>query len=291
MNKLGIFMNFWENNWEADIAKYIDKASKIGFDVLEFQAQALLSMSEEKMQSLKTCAKEKGIELTYSLGLNPAYDISSDDISVREKGIKYLSEIMKRVAFMEGKIISGVSYAGWGIPKGDFCRERLFNNSVNSMKELMKSAEEYGIAYGVEAVNRFEGVILNTAEQAREYVEAVGSKNCGILLDTYHMNIEEDSIPDAIKTAGDLLIGFHTGENNRRAPGRAHLDWDGIFSALAQIGYKGRIVCEPFIMSGGEVGRDIALWRDLTQDKSESFLDSEAKYLLEFQKNLLLKYN
>ena len=291
MNKLGIFMNFWENTWKADIKKYIDKASKIGFDVLEFQAQALLDMSENQMADIKAYAEEKGIELTYSLGLNPMYDISSMDTATRENGIKYLKEIMKRVAFMDGKIISGVSYAGWGIPKGEFTREKLFENSVSSMKELMKSAEEYGISYGVEAVNRFEGVILNTASQAREYVKAVDSKNCGILLDTYHMNIEENSIGEAIRTAGDLLIGFHTGENNRRAPGRAHLDWDEIFSSLKAVGYKGRIVCEPFVMSGGEVGKDIAVWRDLTEDTSEEYLDSEAKYLLEFQKNMILKYN
>ena len=53
MNKFGIFMNFWEKNWAADHAKYIRKAAKIGFDVLEFQAQPLLDMTEEHMLSLK----------------------------------------------------------------------------------------------------------------------------------------------------------------------------------------------------------------------------------------------
>ena len=290
MNKLGIFMNFWENEWLADHAKYIRKAAELGFDVLEFQAQALLEMSEERMDELKAIAEEYGIELTYSLGLDKKYDISSDDEETRLGGIKYLSDIMERVHYMGGKIISGVSYAGWGVPSGDFEKEKLFENSVASMKQLVKKAEEYGITYAVEAVNRFEGVILNTAKEAVEYVKAVDSPNLGILLDTYHMNIEENNIGDAIRLAGDLLVGFHTGENNRTAPGRGHLDWDEIFGALAEISYQGRIVSEPFVVSGGQVGRDIYVWRNLIDVVSEEAIDKEAKFLLEFEKAMIQKH-
>lgn len=290
MNKFGIFMNFWENEWMADHIKYIKKAKDIGFDILEFQAQPLLEMSKSRMDEIKDAAKEYDIELTYSLGLDKKYDISSCDESVRLGGIKYLSEIMDKVHYMGGKIISGVSYAGWGVPAGEFTREKLFENSILSMKELVKKAEEYDITYAVEAVNRFEGVVLNTAEQAVEYVNAVGGKNIGILLDTYHMNIEENNIGDAIRLAGDKLVGFHTGENNRTAPGRGHLDWDEIFGALADINYQGRIVSEPFVMAGGQVGRDIFVWRDLVSDKSEASIDKEAKFLLDFEKSMIKKH-
>ena len=77
MNKLGIFMNFWEKNWDADHEKYIRKVADIGFDILEFQAQPLLEMSDDKLRHLKRVADECGVELTYSLGLDPRYDVSS----------------------------------------------------------------------------------------------------------------------------------------------------------------------------------------------------------------------
>ena len=291
MNKLGIFMNFWENTWKADHIKYIKKAAEIGFDVLEFQAQPLLEMTESRMDEIKKTAADCGIELTYSLGLDKKYDISSTDEGVRKGGVRYLSDIMKRVAYMDGKIISGVSYAGWGVPENtDFDREELTANSVGCMRELIKQAEDFGITYGIEAVNRFEGVIVNTAEDAVRYVEMVDSPNIGVLLDTYHMNIEENKIGDAIRYAGDKLVGFHTGENNRTAPGRGHLDWDEIFKALSDVNYQGRIVSEPFVMSGGEVGRDIYVWRNLVSDTSESTIDSEAKFLLNFERKMLEKY-
>ena len=291
MNKLGIFMNFWEKNWDADHKKYIKKAAKLGFDVLEFQAQPLLNFEDAYLKDLKKVADEYGIELTYSLGLDKAYDISSDDAGVRDGGIEYLTAIMKKVSVMDGKLISGVSYAGWGVPAiSDISKERLTENSIGSMKKLMKTAEELNILYAVEAVNRFEGVVLNTASEAVNYVNAVGSKNIGVLLDTYHMNIEEFSIGDAIRCAGDKLIGFHVGENNRSVPGRGHLNWDEIFGALSEIGYKGRIVAEPFIVKGGEVGRDIYVWRDLISETDEKSLDAEASFMLNFEKKMMEKW-
>lgn len=291
MNKLGIFMNFWEKNWDADHKKYIDKAAKIGFDVLEFQAQPLLEMSDDHIRELRKRADDAGIELTYSLGLDPAYDVSSLDEAKRLGGVKYLQNIIRKMHVGGGTLLSGVSYAGWGCPNVVMNDKRPYiEQSVKSMKEILKVAEECGVTYCVEAVNRFETCIINTAAEALDYVAHFDSPNIGILLDTYHMNIEEDNIGDAIRSVGSKLTSFHTGENNRTAPGRGHLNWDEIFGALADIGYTGRIVSEPFVMQGGEVGRDIHVFRDLVENPCEETIDAEAAYLLNFEKEMLKKY-
>ena len=292
MNKLGIFMNFWEKNWDADHKKYIRKAAEIGFDVLEFQAQPLLEMSDDHIRSLRREADACGIELTYSLGLDRNFDVSSLDETVRKGGVKYLQNIIRKMEVGGGTLLSGVSYAGWGVPEGLFdTKKPYWDQSVKSMKEIIKVAEECGVTYCVEAVNRFETALINTAKEALAYIEEIDSKNIGVLLDTYHMNIEEDNIGDAIRLVGaDRLKSFHTGENNRRAPGRGHLDWDEIFGALSDIGYKGRIVSEPFIMQGGEVGRDIHVYRDLIENPCEATIDAEAKYLLNFEREMLKKH-
>lgn len=292
MNKLGIFMNFWEKNWDADHAKYIRKAKDIGFDILEFQAQPLLEMTDDKIRSLHALADETGIELTYSLGLDPHYDVSSLDESVRRGGVTYLQNIIKKIKVGGGTLLSGVSYAGWGTPNVVMDdKTSYWKQSIKSMKELIKTAEECGVTYCVEAVNRFETCIINTAKEAVSYVEEIDSPNIGVLLDTYHMNIEEASLGDAIRYVGkDRLKSFHTGENNRTAPGRGHINWDEVFKALADIGYEGRIVSEPFVMQGGEVGRDIHVFRDLIKNPTEEKIDAEAKYLLDFEKNMIEKY-
>ena len=286
-------MNFWEKNWAADHKKYIKKAAEIGFDILEFQAQPLLEMSDDHIRDLRKTADEYGIELTYSLGLDRRYDVSSLDETVRKGGVEYLQNIIRKMHVGGGTLLSGVSYAGWGTPDDmQDTKQPYWEQSVKSMKEIIKVAEDCGVTYCVEAVNRFETCLINTAKEALAYIEEIDSKNIGVLLDTYHMNIEEDSLGDAIRLVGpNRLKSFHTGDNNRRAPGRGHIDWDEVFGALADIGYKGRIVSEPFVMQGGEVGRDIHVYRYLIENPCEAAIDAEAKYLLEFEREMLRKYN
>ncbi len=285
-------MNFWEKNWAADHKKYIKKAAELGFDILEFQAQPLLEMTDDHIRELRKEADAVGIELTYSLGLDRNYDVSSLDEGVRTGGVKYLQNIIRKMEVGGGTLLSGVSYAGWGTPDnmGD-SKMPYWEQSIKSMREIIKVAEDCGVTYCVEAVNRFETCLINTAKEALAYIAEIDSKNIGVLLDTYHMNIEEDSLGDAIRLVGNRLTSFHTGDNNRRAPGRGHINWDEVFGALADINYKGRIVSEPFVMQGGEVGRDIHVYRDLIENPSEAAIDAEAKYLLEFEKSMLRKYN
>jgi D-psicose/D-tagatose/L-ribulose 3-epimerase len=225
------------------------------------------------------------------MGLDPRYDLASMDESVRLGGVEYMKRILEQIHKMDGQVLSGVNYAGWGIPEGFLNDKRpQREQSLKSMREILKTADAYDISYALEVVNRFEGFLLNTAAEALDYVAELDSKKVGILLDTYHMNIEEASMGDAIRSVGDKLIGFHTGENNRTAPGKGHLDWDEIFGALSDIGYRHRIVSEPFVVMGGEVGRDIHVYRNLIDCTDEARIDEEARYLLNFEKSMLTKW-
>jgi D-psicose/D-tagatose/L-ribulose 3-epimerase len=134
------------------------------------------------------------------------------------------------------------------------------------MKILSKIAESENVILLCEVLNRFEQFLLNTCEQALEFVKQVNSPSCKILLDTFHMNIEEDSMINAIYEAGDYLGGFHLGENNRKPVGMGTMPWKEIKKALDDIGFNGSLVQEPFIMSGGQVGQDIAVWRDIVKN-------------------------
>ena len=253
----------------------------------------MIEWSSNGNPRIKKYADERGIKLSYSLGLNPKYDISNPDKEVRAGGIEYLSNIVRKIAVMEGELFSGVTYAGWGIPSyfvDEAEKEALYCRSVESMKEVMKVAEKEGVTVCCEAVNRFESPLVNTAAEAIRYADLVDSKNIGIHLDTYHMNIEENNIGDAIRLVGKRLRHFHTGENNRNVPGRGHLDWDEIFKVLKDIDYKNDIVSEPFLMMGDEVGYDIRVWRPILENPTEERLDQEARFLLEFTKGMMKKY-
>ena len=144
-------------------------------------------------------------------------------------------------------ILNGVSYAGWqalpdhGITLDE--KRRKEELALESMSRLMKVAENCGVLYCCEVVNRFEQYLLNTAKEGVEFVKRLGSPNARVLLDTFHMNIEEDSMVDAILEAGPWLGHFHVGENNRRPAGSTNrLPWKDMAAALKQVNYQGAIV-------------------------------------------------
>jgi hypothetical protein len=136
----------------------------------------------------------------------------------------------------------------------------LTDRAVESVREAMKAAEDCGVLFCVEVVNRFEHYMLNTAEEGVAFAKQVGSPNCKLLLDTFHMNIEEESFRGALVETGDLLGHFHLSETNRRPPGTGRMPWPEIFGALREINYQGAVTMEPFLLPGGEVGRDVSVY-------------------------------
>ena len=128
------------------------------------------------------------------------------------------------------------------------------------------AAEDRKVTLMVEVINRFEQFLVNTAAEAVAYVNEVGSPACRILLDTFHLNIEEDSIGGAIRHAGKLMRQLHLGETNRKPPGLGHMPWPEIKAALDDIGFDGSLVMEPFVLPGGQVARDIAVWRPIIEN-------------------------
>ena len=291
MNKLGIYFAYWTKEWKADFLYYLEKAERLGFDVLEVSAACLGDMPAEKRAELKKAAEDKGIELTYCIGLPADRDPASDDAAIRSKGVEYIKKTLEVIYGMGGRVFGGINYASWpGLPhKGMEDKRPFLERSVASMREVIKSAEDFGILYCVEVVNRFEQFLINTAAEGVAYVEAVRSPNIKLLLDTFHMNIEEDSIKEAIITSGSYLGHFHIGEANRKAPGKGRMPWNEIIGALGEINYQGRLVMEPFVRMGGEVGRDIRVWRDLSGGADEAGLDADASNALHFIRDKLIK--
>jgi D-psicose/D-tagatose/L-ribulose 3-epimerase len=129
------------------------------------------------------------------------------------------------------------------------------------------AAEEYGVY--PRAVAALEDL---AAEWGLELLADVNSPCIKLHLDTFHLNIEEENIADAIRTAGPWLGHLHCSENNRRRPGAGHIPWTAVRQALDDIGYTGWIVMESFVRPEGEVGRTLSIWRPLADD-----LDAEAQ--------------
>lgn len=290
-NKIGVSYAYWYKNWQADYELCIKRAAKLGLDVLEIFPQSLLEMPLSALQRLKSVAAEHNITLTIGIGLGAQYDLASDNAAVRRAGIDYMRSILTMMHQLGSHTLGGVTYGGWGLkPSGQYTKVQSQQWSIDSLKQILPLAEEYNIDYCLEVVNRFEQFLINTAQEAHDLIAQVLSPNIKISLDTFHMNIEEDDLADAIRIAGSSLAHTHLAERNRKPPEPGQLPWQGLFHAFNDINYQGALLIESFIIPDGEVARDVALWRDLSQKANDDQLDERLKqsvsFLRQLQKNI-----
>lgn len=284
----GIYYSYWEHEWSAKFAPYVEKVAKLGFDVIEVAAHHINEYSSAELANIKQCARDNNIVLTAGIGPSKSRNLSSPDPAVREAGQAFFKQTLSNVAKLDIAIIGGALHSYWPVDYSqpvDKAGDRA--RGVEGIYGIANFANDLGIDLCIEVLNRFENHVLNTAAEGVAFVKDVGKPNVKVMLDTFHMNIEEDSIGDAIRTAGPLLGHFHTGENNRRVPGKGRLPWHEIGLALRDIHYDRAVVMEPFVKTGGTIGSDIRVWRDLSGGADEAKMDDDAREALAFSRYVL----
>ena len=135
-------------------------------------------------------------------------------------------------------------------------KRKLVTSLVNPLRDLAKYANEYDVKLVIEPLNRYSTPVCTTFEDAKYIVNQVNHENLGIMLDTFHMNIEEDSIYETIVASRSVLKHVHASDNNRKMPGFAHIDFEAVVRALKIIEYSDYITFEPTIKNS-EYGVDL----------------------------------
>jgi D-psicose/D-tagatose/L-ribulose 3-epimerase len=286
--KHGIYYSYWEHEWSAKFGPYVEKVAKLGFDVIEVAAHHINDYSDAELATIRQSAKDNGIILTAGIGPSKTKNLSSEDAAVRAAGKAFFERTLSNVAKLDIHTIGGALHSYWPIDysqpvdkAGDYAR------GVEGINGIADFANDLGINLCIEVLNRFENHVLNTAAEGVAFVKDVGKNNVKVMLDTFHMNIEEDSFGDAIRTAGPLLGHFHTGESNRRVPGKGRMPWHQIGLALRDINYTGAVIMEPFVKTGGTIGSDIKVWRDLSGGADIAKMDEDARNALAFSRFVL----
>lgn len=261
---------FWGTGKENNLYNLIDFTAQAGLDSIELTPAKLLMRSKQERIDLGKYAAEKGLVVTCNGGLNPGCDVSSDYEFERERGIEFCKNALEAVHDVGGINWSGINYAMWlARPAStDIYSEkrRLIDNSVKSLHKILPLAEDLGIDYCFEVVNRYEQFMFNTAAEALDFVDMVDSPRAKLHLDIYHMSIDEDDMNDAIRLAGSRgkLGHMHVGERNRRVTGTAktHTDWAGVCKALNDVDYQGVMTIESFVLTASPICLKTCTWVD-----------------------------
>lgn len=267
-------MRFGVNAWvwtspvtTAELESLAPRVAAMGFDWIEVPLERLSDLDPARGAEIIRAA---GLGVSACAAMGPDRDLIHPDAAIRENGMAYVRGAVDAAHALGASNLIGPMYSAVGRTWQQTPEEREadLQTLVTNLRTLAEYAGERGVTLCLEPLNRFETSFINLASQAIEVVDRVNHSACQIMLDTFHMNIEEKSLGNAIRAVGKRLRHVHACENDRGAPGSGNVAWAEVARALRDIGYDGPVVIESFTSKVKSIARAAAIWRTFapTQD-------------------------
>jgi len=212
---------------------------------------------------LRTAFEANDLECTVCSILPAGINPIGADAADRKKALSHLVHCIETAAEIGAHRIGGPLYAPIGYLPGRRRTADEWSWAVDCFQALGDVLDRNEMTLGIEPVNRSETFFLNTVVEANTFCDQVGHARVGVLIDTFHANIEEKSIAHAVRCAGKRLKHLHASENDRGLLGTGHIDFPAIVAALKEIGYDGYLTIEGFGYSAAEKNSLGARWGDM----------------------------
>ena len=256
----------WTSPFSNETLSLIDHAKALGFDIIEICIEDPDTIDPP---SIRSRLQQAGLQATVCGAFGPSRDLSADDGEIRENGKAYLSRCVEIAETLGSRTVVGPMYSAVGKTRMLEAPERAkqWGFAVESLQQAADFAAHHGVTLGIEPLNRFETDLVNTVDQGLRMIGDIDRPNVGLLLDTFHMNIEEKDIPAALRRAGGHIVEFHACSSDRGTPGEDHLPWPEIVGALRDIYYHGPVVIEAFTPKIKEIARAVSIWRPLAESE------------------------
>jgi D-psicose/D-tagatose/L-ribulose 3-epimerase len=280
MNTIGVISMTYARPFTAAHFPLFDRMRQAGMDFCE-----LLVPEPEELDPGEAgrAAREAGLSLLLAARVNVQRDLASEDAAARQGGVDYLRFCIDVAVACGAPVVGGPLYGTPLVfagrpptPITEDLRARRVDRVLDGLRAAAAHARGTGVRLAIEPLNRFETDFCNLAAQACELAAAVDDPAIGIMLDTFHMNMEEADLPAAIRASAPHLIHFQANENHRGFLGTGHLDWTAICRALVEAGYAGPITLEPFRRTDLRVSVPLAQWKPPAHDEDEDLRHSGA---------------
>ena len=234
-------MHLSMHNWmrAEPIEVTIARLAKYGYKSIEISGEP----EKYDTKEVRGLLNQYGLSCWGSVTLMfPGLCFPAADEATRARTVKYVKDCITMVKELDGQemtIVPGTV----GKVNPDSTPEKEWDWAVEGLKEVYDHAQKAGVRMALEPLNRFETYFVSRADQALALAEAVGP-DCGVCLDTFHLNVEEADMLASIRRAGPRLVDFHVADNNRLACGMGALNWTAIVRTLKDIGYDGALTVE-----------------------------------------------
>ena len=261
----------WTGDFASNAGLVLKKASEIGFDGIEiptFDGRLDTNQIKDDLSSFSVTKRLSPIIIGGGLSKT---NIASDDSSNRNTGIEYLRRCTNACSVLGGSLVGGPLYTAVGEFRSlsELERERVYRRISRSFKGISKLARDNGVRIALEPLCRYDTHLVNTVAQGIKLIQMIDEDMVGLLLDTFHMNIEEKSVSRSIRMAGDKLFHLHASENDRGTPGSGQIKWDEVAKSLDQIGYEECIGIESFTPFGDGFSSAMHVWRNFEKNQDD----------------------
>jgi sugar phosphate isomerase/epimerase len=274
-------MHLSTHNWmrAEPLETTLRRIKSFGYESIEISGEP----SQYDVADVRRLLKEYGIRcwgsVTLTLGER---NLAAKDEAQRAKSVEYVKSVVRFAHELGGEEVTIVpATVGKIVPDGT--PEEEWRWVVEALREVYALAQQLGVRMALEPLNRFETYLLNRADQGVALAEAVGPE-CGVCLDTFHLNIEEADMLEAIRKTGRRIADFHVADNNRMAPGQGALNWPRIVETLRAAGYDGALTVE-FV---APVDRTpVSPWPDQIETNPVDISPEQLKFIQDHGSNVL----
>jgi D-psicose/D-tagatose/L-ribulose 3-epimerase len=256
----GVNIFIWSADYNPNVADLFPKIKRGGFDGVEVP---VFRPRDFQSAHLRKALESNGLGCTAVTVLLDGLNLISDDADVRRRTQADFRDKIQAVADAGIRTLAGPMYSPVGYLPGRRRTDDEWKWAVEGFQSVTSTLETTGVSLAIEPLNRFETYFLNTAADAVALADEIAHPQVGVLIDTFHANIEEKDIAAAYTLAGKRLKHVHTCENDRGICGSGHIDWPPIVKAIRATGYDGWLTIESFGFALGEISAAASIWRDI----------------------------
>lgn len=269
-NKLeyGVSTWLWQSPFTTESISLFSKIKAMGFDVVE------IPVENPELIDAKVVGDaliEHNLKPTVCGVFGPTKDLTHNDVSVHETCFRYVEKCFELCNAWNVDFVAGPMYSAVGKARMISSEQRKieWDLAVSNLGKVCQMAQDFGTFIALEPLNRFESDMVNTAEDVMRLVNDINHDKAKVLLDGFHMTIEEKNIRDAINTVGSKLIHVQVSENHRGIPGSGLTPWLDFKKGLEEVNYKGAMVIESFTPEIKELAGAVCIWKNLAESQDE----------------------
>lgn len=279
--RFGVSTWLWTSPFTTESVHLFPKIRKMGYDVVEIPVEYPEQIDTHKV---KKALSDEGLAPIICGAFGPSRDLTNEDPAVHQACFGYLQQCFDICNELGASFVAGPMYSAVGkarmVPPEQ--RKKEWHLAVENLHKVCTMAAAQELSIALEPLNRFESDLINTTEDVVRLVEAIDHPAAKVMVDSFHMTIEERDLEAALLLAGDRLIHVQVSENYRGTPGTGMTPWDSFACGLEKINYQGVISIESFTPEIKELAGAVCFWKNMAESQ-----DAFAKDGLQFLKQLI----